>query len=111
MGAPLEAVRTYGDFHGLKPEDFERLRPDLPFSKVVYQDGVLSVDYEGHYIDVEGFLDAITPLLPPPGWGMLDFIDQIDWKLTRYVIRDGAWQAHDGRAEQAVDAVRDKAGA
>jgi hypothetical protein len=57
MGAALEAVRAYGDFHGLSGEDAERLRPGSPFTKIVFRDGVLSVDYEGCYIDVEPFLD------------------------------------------------------
>ncbi len=107
----MEAIRTYGDFYGLSPEDFERIRPGLPFSKVVYRDGVLSVDFEGHYIDVEVFLDEIAPLLGEKGSGKLDFIDQIDNALIRYVVEKRAWKAHHIDVEHVVDSVRDTAGA
>ncbi|HMM39047.1 MAG TPA: hypothetical protein PKB11_09855 [Desulfovibrio sp.] len=110
MGAALEAVRAYGDFHGLSREDAERLRPGSPFTKIVFRDGVLSVDYEGCYIDVEPFLDEVVRLMPPEGWGKLDCIDQIEWRLTRYTVRGNAWTARTVSGDQAVERTRDTAG-
>lgn len=111
MGKALEAARAYGDFHGLTAGDAEKLRQGSPFEKVVFQDGVLSVDYEGCYIDVEPFLDEVSRLLAPDGWGKLDFIDQIEWTLTRYTVQRGSWSAKSVHGDQAVERTRDTAGA
>ncbi|MCM0756762.1 hypothetical protein M7784_16130 [Desulfovibrio aminophilus] len=110
MAAALEAVRAYGDFHGLDQENAERLRPGSPFTKMVFRDGVLSVDYEGCYIDVEPFLDELVRFMPPEGWGKLDCIDQIEWRLTRYTVAGRTWTARVVSGDQAVESVRDKAG-
>lgn len=110
MGKALEAVRAYGDFHGLTAKDAEQLGKGSPFQKAVFQDGVFSVDYEGCYIEVEPFLDAVAGLLAPGGWGKLDVIDQIEWTLTRYSVQDGAWSARSVHGDQAVERTRDTAG-
>jgi len=110
VGKALEAVRAYGDFHGLTAGDAERLQAASPFQKAVFRDGVLSVDYEGCYIDVEPFLDAVAKLLGPGGWGKLDVIDQLEWTLTRYSVQDGAWSAKSVHGDQAVERTRDTAG-
>ncbi|MDR3640601.1 MAG: hypothetical protein P4L39_04705 [Humidesulfovibrio sp.] len=89
----MEAVRVYADVHGLSPEAFEEIRRFMPFDQVVYKDRLLNVDFEGHYIDVEPFLDAVARLMDDDGWGKLDYIDQIDYALTRYVIKKGEWKA------------------
>lgn len=89
----MEAVRVYADIHGLSPEAYEEIRHSMPFDQVVYKDRILAVDFEGHYIDVEPFLDDIARLMDADGWGKLDYIDQIDYALTRYVIKKGEWKA------------------
>jgi hypothetical protein len=106
----MEAVRVYADIHGLSPEAFEEIRRSMPFDQSVYRDRVLSVDFEGHYIDVEPFLDACARLLDDTGWGKLDFIDQIDYHLTRYVIKKGEWKAKDVLVDNVVEKVHQEAG-
>lgn len=110
MGKALETVRAYGDFYGLTSKDVEQLGNGSPFQKVIFRDGMLSVDYEGCYIDVEPFLDAVAGLLTPGGWGKLDVIDQIEWTLTRYSVQDRAWSARSVHGDQAVERTRDTAG-
>ena len=82
-------VRSYGDFYRLPPEAFARIRDAIPYPQVDYRDGVLRVDHEGKFIDIDDFLKEIAGLLEPGGWGKVDFIDHLDQKLTRYDIRDG----------------------
>lgn len=106
----MEAVRVYADIHGLPPEAFEEIRGSMPFDQVVYRDGVLNVDFEGHYIDVEPFLNDVARLLAPGGWGKLDFIDQIDYALTRYLIKPGSYRAEDVLVDHVVETVHKEAG-
>lgn len=101
----MEAVRVYADVHGLSPEAFEEIRPSLPFDQVVYKDRILAVDFEGHYIDVEPFLDAVARLLDDDGWGKLDYIDQIDYALTRYVIKKGEWKAKSVMVDNVMEGM------
>jgi len=101
----MEAVRVYADVHGLSPEAFEEIRHSMPFNQVVYKDRVLAVDFEGHYIDVEPFLDAIARLLDADGWGKLDYIDQIDYALTRYVIKKGGWTAKSVMVDNVMEGM------
>lgn len=101
----MEAVRVYADIHGLSPEAFEEIRPSLPFDQVVYKDRILAVDFEGQYIDVEPFLDAVAQLLDDDGWGKLDYIDQIDYALTRYVIKKGGWTAKSVMVDNVMEGM------
>jgi hypothetical protein len=106
----MEAVRVYADVHGLSPEAFEEIRHSMPFNQVVYKDTILNVDFEGHYIDVEPFLADIARLLSPGGWGKLDYIDQIDYALTRYSILPGEYKHVDVHVDSVVEGVNQEAG-
>jgi len=106
----MEAVRVYADIHGLSPEASDEIRRSMPFDQAKYADRTLSVDYEGCYIDVEAFLDDCARLLDADGWGKLDFIDQIDYRLTRYVIKKGEWKAKDVLVDNVVEKVHQEAG-
>lgn len=101
----MEAVRVYADVHGLSPEAFEEIRHSMPFDQVVYKDRVLAVDFEGQYIDVEPFLDDMARLLDDDGWGKLDYIDQIDYALTRYVIKKGGWTAKSVMVDNVMEGM------
>jgi len=101
----MEAVRVYADIHGLSPEAFEEIRRFMPFDQVVYKDRILNVDFEGHYIDVEPFLEAVARLLDENGWGKLDYIDQIDYALTRYVIKKGEWKAKEVLVDNVLEGM------
>lgn len=102
----MEAVRVYADIHGLSPEAYEEIRHSMPFDQVVYKDRILAVDFEGHYIDVEPFLNDVARLLDADGWGKLDYIDQIDYALTRYVIKNGAWTAKNVLVDNVVEGMK-----
>ena len=106
----MEAVRVYADIHGLSPEAFEEVRQTMPFDQVVYKDRILAVDFEGHYIDVEPFLDDIARLLDDDGWGKLDYIDQIDYALTRYVIKKGSYTTKDVLVDNVMEGMNQEAG-
>jgi len=102
----MEAVRVYADIQGLSPEAFAELRQTMPFDQVVYQDRKLAVDFEGHYIDVEPFLNDVARLLDDDGWGKLDYIDQIDYALTRYVIKKGSYTTKDVMVDNVMEGAR-----
>jgi hypothetical protein len=106
----MEAVRVYADVHGLSPEAYEEIRQTMPFDQAVYKDRILNVDFEGHYIDVEPFLNDVARLMDDGGWGKLDFIDQIDYALTRYVIKKGEWKAKDVLVDNVVEKVHQESG-
>ena len=106
----MEAVRVYADIQGLSQAAFEELRQTMPFDQVVYKDGLLNVDFEGHYIDVEPFLEDVARLLDDDGWGKLDFIDQIDYALTRYVIKKGSYTTKDVLVDNVVEGVNQESG-
>lgn len=106
----MEAVRVYADIHGLSPEAYEEIRQSMPFDQAVYKDRVLNVDFEGHYIDVEPFLADVARLMDDNGWGKLDFIDQIDYALTRYIIKKGEWKAKDVLVDNVVEKVHQESG-
>ena len=44
------------------------------------------------------------------GWGKLDYIDQIDYALTRYVIKKGEWKAKDVLVDNVVEKVHQESG-
>jgi len=97
-------VRIYGDFHKLPPEAFEQIRDAIPFDQVDYKNNVLRVDHEGKYLDVDDFLEAIVKLLPEDGWGALEYIDHVEWKVTRYTLRDGTIKSKTFPADNVLDA-------
>ena len=82
----------------------------MPFDQVVYKDRILAVDFEGHYIDVEPFLDDVARLMDDDGWGKLDFIDQIDYALTRYLIKKGSYTAQEVLVDNVVEKVHQESG-
>ncbi len=98
----MEAVRVYGDIHGLSEEGFEKVMEHMPFDQIKYADQVLNVDYEGHYIDVDDFLKAVSETLSDNGWGMVDYIDQIEWEITRYRIKKGGYESKRISVDQAT---------
>jgi len=101
----MEAVRVYADVHGLSPEAYEEIRHTMPFDQAVYKDRILNVDFEGCYIDVEPFLNDVARLMDDGGWGKLDFIDQIDYALTRYVIKKGEWKATEVLVDNVLEGM------
>ncbi len=101
----MEAVRVYADIHGLSPEAFEEIRHSMPFDQVVYKDRILAVGFEGHYIDVEPFLNDIARLIDDDGWGKLDFIDQLEYALKRYVIKKGSYTIKDVMLDNVMEGM------
>jgi hypothetical protein len=85
----MDDVRVYADFHRITPEVFERIKDSLPFDQVEYDGDVLRLDHEGVYLMVDDFLDTMKDLLPEGGYGHLEYIDHLDWVVTRYTITPG----------------------
>jgi hypothetical protein len=100
----MEAVRVYGDFHRIAPEVFELIKDIIPFDQVEYDGDVLRVDHEGHYLMIDDFMEAIRDNLPEGGYGHVEYIDQLDWVVTRYTITPGKIEEKLVRVDNVVDA-------
>lgn len=82
-------MRIYGEVRGLPAAAWERLAPECPFETAAYADGVLSIEHEGRWADVDPFMDDVAAALGPGGEGHLDVIDNDAWTITRYVLSPG----------------------
>jgi hypothetical protein len=82
-------VRVYGDFHRITPDIFEKLKDHIPFEQVEYDGDVLRVDHEGVYLMIDDFIEMVRDLLPENGYGHVEYIDHLDWIVTRYTIKPG----------------------
>ena len=81
--------RVYGEIKGVAPEAWERLAGDCPLETAEYADGVLTLEHEGRWADVEGFLEARAETFGPEASGHCDAIDNDAWTITRYVVDKG----------------------
>jgi DNA-dependent RNA polymerase auxiliary subunit epsilon len=100
----MEDVRVYGDFHRISPEIYDKIKDLCPFEQVDYDGDVLRVDHEGKYILIDDFIEAIRDLLPENGYGHVEFIDQLDWTVTRYTIKPGKIEEKLVRVDNVLDA-------
>ena len=100
----MEDVRVYGDFHRITPEIFEQIKGLNPFDQVEYDGDVLRVDHEGHFIMIDDFIETISRLLPENGYGHVEYIDQLEWTVTRYTIKPGKIEEKLVRVDNVVDA-------
>lgn len=100
----MEDVRVYGDFHGLTPEAYEELKDWIPFDQVEYDGYVLRVDHEGVFLDIDDFVERVTKLLGDEGKGALEYIDHIEWEVTRYVIEKGEVRTKLVKVDNVLDA-------
>jgi hypothetical protein len=99
-----EDVRVYGDFHRISPDIYEQLKGAIPFDQVEYDGDVLRVDHEGPYLYIDDFLELIRDLLPENGYGHVEYIDEVDWEVTRYTIKPGDIQSKVVKIDNVVDA-------
>ena len=106
----MEDVRVYGDVQGLTQQDFEEIKHGLPFNKVVFKDNLLNVDYEGHFIDIDDFLEELIKRLPETGWAKIDYIDHIDWALTRHEINNGKLSSRAINIDAVLEPTKNEAG-
>ena len=82
-------MRVYGEVRGLSEAAWAALAPGCPFEGAVYAAGLLEIEHEGHWVDVESFLEAVAAALGPEGGGHLDVIDNDAWTITRHGLAPG----------------------
>lgn len=85
--------RIYGTIRGLSPEDFKAIECELPFETVDFTDGVLDLEHEGTWLDVEDILESICHVFGPEARGGIDLIDNQEWELTRFTIKPGGFES------------------
>lgn len=100
----MEDVRIYGDFHGLTPEQYEQVKDEIPFEQVEYGNNVLRVDHEGVFLDIDDFMERMAEVMGEGAWGAVEFIDHIEWEVTRYKIRNGEITSAKVKVDNVLDA-------
>ena len=100
----MEDVRVYGDFHRVNKEMYDQLMGICPFDQVEYDGDVLRVDHEGVYLMVDDFMEMVRDLLPENGYGHVEFIDHLDWVVTRYTIKPGKIEEKKVPVDNVLDA-------
>ncbi|MFP4071282.1 MAG: hypothetical protein ACLFTB_04470 [Desulfovibrionales bacterium] len=78
--------RIFGDIFRISPLSAEMLQDRLPFEQVTISDGNLHFEHEGGYIDMEEALELIATGLTEKSSGKIDFIDTLEWEMTRFEI-------------------------
>jgi hypothetical protein len=79
-----ENYRLYGSIKGLRDEDAKRLVAELPLDEVKFADDELDFEHEGPFVDMDTVLELIASVLNPGTEGRFDYIDNLEWVLTRY---------------------------
>ncbi|SOB59910.1 conserved protein of unknown function [Pseudodesulfovibrio profundus] len=100
----MDDVRVYGDFHRITPEIFEKIKESIPFDQVEYDGDVLRLDHEGNYLMIDDFIEGISELLPENGYGHVEFIDNLEWEVTRYTIKPGKIEEKKVKVDNVLDA-------
>jgi len=100
----MDDVRVYGDFHRITPEIFEKIKGSIPFDQVEYDGDVLRLDHEGSYLMIDDFIESISELLPENGYGHVEFIDNLEWEVTRYTIKPGKIEEKKIKVDNVLDA-------
>lgn len=84
-------IRVYGLIVGISQENAAELRERFETAILEYDSTngrrELSVEFEGLYFFIEDFLEALVPLLDADGEAKIDYIDQHEWRLDRYLAR------------------------
>ena len=100
----MDAVRIYGDFHRVSPEMYERIKDAIPLEQVEYDGDVLRIDHEGHYIIMDDFMELMADELPEDGYGHVEFIDQLEWEVSRFTIKPGKVEEKKVKVDNVLDA-------
>jgi len=100
--------RVYGQVWGLSEEAAGRLAVELPFSSALFEDGVLVLEHEGGWIDVEEAARGIAEALPEGGEANVDLIDNVDWTVTRYAIYPGRCESETYNADDILEHTKNE---
>lgn len=100
------AYRIYGTVKGIPATAWDRLAAELPFEGVSYTNGLLDIDHEGAWVDVESALDLISAVMLEGGWGGVDVIDNLDWQITRYTLTPGGYSSRTFDLDNVMEHVR-----
>ncbi|MDR2487954.1 MAG: hypothetical protein LBD42_00355 [Desulfovibrio sp.] len=102
-------VKVYADF---SPANASMLGPvgeagqravghDAPW--LFYEDDRLRISWEGVYFPLEDVLHALAGTLGKKAEGQLDYLDLENWRLTRCVLRTGAFHVSRRSLNQVLE--------
>ncbi len=82
-------IRFYGQLRNIPADLLVPIKNLFKDFELYQQENALDFEYEGVYIDHEPYLEEIEAILGEQAHGQVDFIDLIDWRMFRYVIKEG----------------------
>ncbi len=88
-------IRFYGQLRNIPADSLPSIHNLFREFELFDQENALDFEYEGVYIDHEPYLEQIQDILGDTANGQVDLIDLIEWKMFRYVIRQGTITEHD----------------
>ncbi len=81
-------MRVFGEIRGLDQQQVELLKKN-EFPPFELEGGIIKVEYEGPYIDIEQAVEDIARILNENCQGYVDCIDHENWEVLRYTIHQG----------------------
>uniref|UniRef100_A0A7C4AI13 Uncharacterized protein n=1 Tax=Fundidesulfovibrio putealis TaxID=270496 RepID=A0A7C4AI13_9BACT len=103
MRSGKPAFRLYGAVTLSDAAMAARLADTLPHGAARQDGASLDVDYAGHWVDVDAFLDLAATLLQPGQDGHLDVFDDDEGRITRYDLLPGAHQSVSHRYDDILE--------
>jgi len=97
-----KGVRIFGEFRGVSPEAFDKLEEKLDFDEVGYDDGVVVVEHDGPYEDIEDVVMFVMDAMDDGFESNLDVIDHDENILTRFVIEADGFRSKQMNIDDVV---------
>ncbi|RQD56869.1 MAG: hypothetical protein D5R98_09605 [Desulfonatronovibrio sp. MSAO_Bac4] len=98
-------MRIFGEIKGFNVEKISALTVD-DISPFEFNGEILSMEYEGPYIDVDFVLEKVEPFLCESCSGHMDFIDHENWEIVRCVLIQGAWNCKKINPDNVLEAYK-----
>lgn len=90
-------MKIYGTFNGISLEAYEKLKPELTFEEVEYENGTVTISHEGFHPDAELILPSVMEAMREGAESGLDIFDHDENTIIRYAIE------HDGYRTRVMD--------
>lgn len=86
---PYSAMRFYGQLKNLDHNAKKQLKEFLSDLEPSEDKDEIEFFYEGSYIDYDWYIDGLKKIINKDVRGQIDVIDFEEWRMIRYVIKDG----------------------
>ena len=83
-----DEIRVYGHVTDVDSDAYE-LSEDFEFTEFSCEDGELDLEYEGSFFFIDDFIERLEHCLAPQSTGRIDYIDQGEFRMKRFLIEQG----------------------